>query len=167
MESEKKASLGKRRIREKEQLSGFCQETKKLSEERNKTMKKLEMKEQELHFLSLHQSTSEDLELRAIIASKETETKNVKERLAQVERDLSVAKDECERLRMQLQQTTTELAEQSERVRGLERVRANLERERRQVDARIIAQITRHEVNDTITYEYVHVVFKKYIILQV
>lgn len=148
MESQKKVSLGKRRIREKEQLSSFYQETKKLSEERNKTRKKLEKKEQELHFFSLHQSTSDDLELRAIIAGKETEIKNVKERLVRVERDLSIARDECERLRMQLQQTSVELAEQSERVRGLERVRADLERERRQVDARIIAQIARHEVNN-------------------
>lgn len=149
MESQKKASLAKKRIQEKEQLSGSSQEMKKLIEERNETKKKLEFKEQELHFFCLHQSTSDDSELRVVIAAKETEIKNIKERLVRVEHDLSIARDECERLRTQLEQTTVELAKQSERVRLLERTRARLERQRRQVDARLMAKIAslRHEVN--------------------
>ena len=112
MESQKKRSLGKRRIQEKEQLLEKAEKKVKLTEERDETMGQLERTEREVYFLRTHQDTDE--ELRVIIAGKEAEIKILKERLVRVERDLAIANNECERLRVQLEQTTVELVKQSE-----------------------------------------------------
>ena len=105
----------------------------------------MEWREQELHYLRLYQHTNDE-KWKAIVAGKQMEIENLKQQLAKVDNELKVAKVESNRLHMQLQQTTVELAKQSERARGLERILAGLERERRQVDARIIIEIARKEV---------------------
>ena len=103
------------------------------------------MREQELHFLRLHQHTNDE-KWKAIVACKENEIESLKQRLAEIENKLRVAENESDRLRLQLQQTTVELVKQSERVRGLEQTLASLERERRQLDTRIIIEIAQNEV---------------------
>ena len=145
IESQKKVSLGKRRIQARDQLSELAEKRRKLNEERDEAKRQLELREQELHYLRLYQNTNDE-KWKAIVVCKEVEIEKLKQQLAKVESDLRVARDESDRLHMQLQQTTMELVKQSERVRGLERNLASLERERRQVDARIIVEIARNEV---------------------
>lgn len=146
IESKKKVSLSKKRIQEREKLSGLSQEIKKLNKAKDEAMRQLDLKEQELHFLRLHQHTNDE-KWKTIVACKEVEIKGLKEQLAKVKSELKVAKEDSERLHMQLQQTTVELAKQSEQTRGLEQTLAGLERERRQIDRRLITEISRIEVN--------------------
>ena len=149
-ESKKKVSLRKRRLQEKDKLCESSKKTEKLRKERDETRKQLELKEKELHFLcqqERHQRYNADL--RVVIAEKETEIRLLKEKLSEVERDLISERVKNEELRERLQQTTADLAEQCERVRGLERSRAELERERRRVDTRIIIETARREVGIT------------------
>ena len=148
-ESKKKVSLGKRRLQEKDQLCESSRKTKKLRKERDETRKQLELKEQELHFLrqeERHQRESAELQIQAVIREKEAEIRFLKEKLAQMERELSSEREKNDGLCERLQQSTAELAKQCERVRGLERSRAELERERRRVDTRMIFEIARREV---------------------
>ena len=147
IETQKKVSLGKRRIQARNQLSQLAEKKRRLNEERDEARRQLELRKQELHFLRLHQHTNDE-KWKAIIACKEVEIENLKKRLAKVKTKLRAAKDESDRLHMQLQQTTVELAKQSERVRGLEQTLASLERERRQVDTKIIIEIAKNEVSN-------------------
>ena len=110
----------------------------------------MELKEQELHFLCQQERHQRDnADLRVVIAEKETEIRLLKEKLSEVERELISERGKNEELRERLQQTTADLAEQYERVRGLERSRAELERERRRVDTRIVIETARREVGIT------------------
>ena len=149
-ESRKRVSLGKRRLQEKDKLCESSRKTRKLRKERDETRKQLELKEQELHFFRQQERHQRDnADLRVVIAEKETEIRLLKEKLSEVERELISERGKNEELREQLQQTTADLAEQCERVRGLERSRAELERERRRVDTRIIIETARREVGIT------------------
>ena len=124
--------------------------TEKLRKERDETRKQLELKEQELHFLRQQERHQRDnADLRVVIAEKETEIRLLKDKLSEVERELISERGKNEELRERLQQTTADLAEQCERVRGLERSRAELERERRQVDTRIMLETARRKVGIT------------------
>lgn len=137
--------LGKRSIQEKEKLSRLTQDKEKLSKERSEAKRQLEFKEKELHFLRTHQDTNEAL--RAIIEAKEANITHLKKQIAQMESHLDAMRDECKMLRSRLEETDMELAKQSERVRELERTQASLDRERIQVDARIIAEVAKNEVH--------------------
>ena len=66
--------------------------------------------------------------------------------MVEVERELKCAKEEHEQLCQCFKQTTVELVEQCEQVRGLERNRAELERERSQVDTKLKIEIAKSEV---------------------
>ena len=90
--------------------------------------------------------TAENARLLTIIASKEMEIKDLNKRLTQVEHELILEKVKSDELCEQLRQTTAELVEQCKRVRGLERSRAELDRERSLVDTRILIEIARNEV---------------------
>ena len=151
-ESKKRGSLGKRRLQEKDQLCESSRRTKKLRKDRDETSKQLELKELELHFLrqqERHQRDKAQLQIRAVIAEKDAEIRFLKEKLAEVERELISEREKNEELRERLQKTTADLAKQCERVRGLERSRGELERERRRVDTRIIIETARREVGIT------------------
>ena len=173
-ESKKRGSLGKRRLQEKDKLCESSRKIKKLRKERDETRKQLELKEQELYFLhqlerrqedsaKLHIQTAiaekeaelrlllerhqrDNADLRVVIAEKEAEIRFLREELSEVERELISERDKNDKLRERLQKTTADLAEQCERVRGLERSRAELERERMRVDTRIIIETARREV---------------------
>ena len=151
-ESKKRGSLGKRRLQEKDKLCESSRKTKKLRKERDETRKQLELKELELHFIHQQERYQKDkaqLQIRAVIAEKDAEIRFLKEKLAEVEHELISERGKNEELRERLQQTTADLAEQCERVRGLERSRAELERERRRVDTRIMLETARREVGIT------------------
>ena len=149
-ESKKRGSLGKWRLQEKDKLCESSRKTKKLKKDRDETRKQLKLKEQELHFLRQQERHQRDnADLRVVIAEKETEIRLLKEKLSEMEHELISERGRNEELRERLQQSTADLAEQCERVRGLERSRAELERERRRVDTRIIIETARREVGIT------------------
>ena len=149
-ESKKRGSLGKWRLQEKDKLCESSRKTKKLKKDRDETRKQLKLKEQELHFLRQQERHQRDnADLRVVIAEKETEIRLLKEKLSEMEHELISERGRNEELCERLQQSTADLAEQCERVRGLERSRAELERERRRVDTRIIIETARREVGIT------------------
>ena len=175
-ESKKRGSLGKRRLQAKDKLCKSSRRTKKLRKERDETRKQLELKEQEVYFLHqlerqedstklhiqaaiaekeaelrllLERHQRDKADLRVVIAEKEAEIRFLKEKLSEIEHELISERGKNEELGEQLQQTTADLAEQCERVRGLERYRAELERERMRVDTRIIIETTRRMVGIT------------------
>ena len=138
-------------------LCESSRKTKKLRKERDETRKQLELKEQELHFLCQQERHQRDnADLRVVIAEKETEIRLLKEKLSEVERELISERGKNEELRERLQQTTVDLAKQCERARGLERCRAELERERRRMDTKIIIETARREVasHDSLPVKY-------------
>ena len=166
-----------RRLQDKVQLCESSKKTEKLIKERDETKKQLELKEQELHFLHRHQEDSAKLQirmvvaekeaelqkrhqkdnadLRVVIAAKEAEIKFLNEKLSEVERELISERKKNEELHERLQQTTADLAEQCERVRWLERSRAELERERRRVDTRIMLETAGRMVDIIIMINFI------------
>ena len=147
IESRERVSLGKRRLQEKDQLCESSRKTKKLRKEMDETRNKLELKEQELHFLRQQERHQRDnADLRVVIAEKEAEIKFLKEKLSELESELNSEKVRNKELCERLEQTTVKLSKKSERVRGLKKRLAELERERRQVDTRIIIETARRMV---------------------
>lgn len=85
-------------------------------------------------------------ELRAIIEHQENEIMHLQSHVADLESELSQAEENHKKHHEKLQQTTEDLAEQSEQVRILKTTQAGLERRRSQVDAMLKAEIARSEV---------------------
>ena len=149
-ESKKKVSLDKRQLQEKDKLSESSRKTSNLRKERDETRKQLELKEQELHFLRQKERHQRDnLDLRVVIAEKETEIRYLKAHTLVKDHEMILERGKHEELRKRLKRTTVDLAKQFERVRKLERSRAELERERRRVDTRIMLETARREVGIT------------------
>ena len=84
-----------------------------------------------------------------VIAEKEAEIRLLKEHTSVENHELITERAKIEKLHEQLRQRSEVLAKQCERVRELERSRAELERERRQVDTRIMLEIAKREVSIT------------------
>ena len=129
------------------QLSMAAKCVKELSEETDRIKKDLDKKEHVLHFLrQLEQSEHYDAKFRATIERKETEIDRLCGHLTAVNNDLSVAQKEHGELQQHFQQTSEELVEKVEQVRELERTRSDLERERCQVDTKLMIVIANSEV---------------------
>ena len=152
VESRKRKSIGKRRRQEKDQLCESSGKIKKLKRKRDEAARKLEFREKELEIFHLKQDTikssftAKEANLLTVIAGKKMEIRDLTEKLTRVEHELRLEKVNIEELREQLRQTTAKLVEQYKRVRGLERSRAELERERSRVDTRILIEIARNKV---------------------
>ena len=120
-----------------------------LSEEIDQIRKDLDERETELSFLLglQKQSQMNNAELRATIERKQAEIDRLRGHMTDIKSDLSVAEKQHKELCQCLHETTTKLVEQSEQVRGLDKIRAGLERERNQVDTKLKIVIARSEVH--------------------
>ena len=141
-QSRQRVSLRKRQHQEKDQLSESSRKIKKLKKGSDDMRWQLELKEQELHFFrQLEKYQSDNADLRVAIGRKEVEIEFLQKQLSKVENDLSLEKEKSEELRKRLHQTELELAKLCERLQGLEKGRAELERERGQIHAGMIAKL--------------------------
>ena len=125
---------------------------KLLKEERDEMEEQLKFMELELHSLrqqEKHQRDSAEVHIQAVIKEKEAEIRVLKEKVSQVEHELNLEKVKNDKLRECLHLTTIELTRQCERVRGLERHRAEMERERSLVDIRMIIETAKRKVGIT------------------
>ena len=119
----------------------------KMTEQRDQIKRDLDKKEKELHLFRMQaESQKNNTKWQAIIERKEAEVGQLRSHMTKVERDLSRAKEEHKKFREQLHHTTQELAENCEQVRGLEKSRAELERERSRVDTKLKIEIAESEV---------------------
>ena len=118
-----------------------------LSEQRDQIKAEIEKKEKELEiFRRKARNQMNNEKLRAFIKRKEAEVGQLRCHMTEVEEDLSQTKEEHDTFRKQLKQMTVELVANSEHVRGLEKCRAELERERSRVDTKLKMEIAKSEV---------------------
>ena len=118
-----------------------------LSEQRDQIKAEIEKKEKELEFFRrIACNQKNDEKLRAIIKRKEDEVSRLRCHMTEVEEDLSRTQEEHDKFRKQLKQTTVELVQNCEHVRGLEKSRAELEGERSRVDTKLKMEIAKSEV---------------------
>lgn len=110
---------------------------------------------------------SEDAELRAVIERQKAEIMQLHSNVADLEGELSNAKEKHKQHEKQLRQTTQDLIEKSERVRDLKETQADLERQRRQVDTMLKADIARNKVT-VACYNYTkHAIYMWYTLYMV
>ena len=125
----------------------IAERMEELSEQRDQIKAEIEKKERELEiFRRKARNQMNNEKLRAFIKRKEAEVGQLRCHMTEVEEDLSQTKEEHDKFRKQLKQMTVELVENSEHVRGLEKSRAELERERSQVDTKLKMEIAKSEV---------------------
>ena len=119
----------------------------RMTEQRDQIKKDLEKKEKELYIFHLQaQSQKDSMKWRGIIERKEAEVGRLRSHFNEVEGDLCRAKEEHVQFLEQLRRSTAQLTEDCERVRLLEKSRAELERERSQVDTKLKMEIAHSEV---------------------
>ena len=120
----------------------------RMTEQRDQVKKDLEKKEKELHLFRLQaQSQKGNMKWRGIIERKEAEVGRLRSHMNEVEGDLCRAKEEHVQFLDQLRRATAQLTENCEQVRLLEKSRAELERERSQVDTKLKMEIAKSEVS--------------------
>ena len=125
----------------------IAERMEELSEQRDQIKAEIEKKEKELeifHRKARNQMNNE--KLRAFIMRKEAEVGQLHSHMTEVEEDLSRTQEEHDKFRKQLKQTTVELVENCEQVRGLEKSCTELERERSRVDTKLKMEIAKSEV---------------------
>ena len=119
----------------------------RMTEQRDQIRKDLNKKEKELHLFRLQaQSQKDTMKWQGIIERKEAEVDRLHSHMNEVEGDLCQAKGEHVQFLEQLRRATAQLTEKSERVRILEKSRAELERERSRVDTKLKMEIAHSEV---------------------
>ena len=129
------------------QVMTITERMEELSEQRDQIKEEIEQKEKELEIFrrkACNQKNGENL--RAFIKRKEAEVSRLCCHMTEVEEDLSRTQEEHDKFRKQLKQTTVELVKNYEHVRGLEKSRAELERERSRVDTKLKMEIAKSEV---------------------
>ena len=119
----------------------------RMTDQRDQTKKDLEKKEKELHLFRMQARSQKDsMKWQGIIERKEAEVGQLRSHMIEVEGDLCQAKEEHAQFIEQLRQATVQLTENCERVRVLEKSRAELERERSRVDTKLKMEIAHSEV---------------------
>ena len=130
-----------------DQVVTIIERVEELSEQRDQIKAEIEKKEKELKiFRRKACNQMNDENLRAFIKRKEAEIGRLRCHMTEVEEDLSRTQEEHDKFRKQLKRTTVELVENCEHVRGLEKSRAELERERSLVDTKLKMEFAKSEV---------------------
>ena len=119
----------------------------RMTDQRDQIKKDLKKKEKELHLFRMQARSQKDsMKWQGIIERKEAEVGRLCSHMIEVEGDLCQAKEEHAQFIEQLRQATVQLTENCERVRVLEKSRAELERERSRVDTKLKMEIAHSEV---------------------
>ena len=126
------------------QVTTLTKHMEELSEERDQIKTEIEEKECDLEIF--RKKAHNQPKFRAVIERKEAEVGRLRSHMTEVEEDLSRTMEQHDKFREQLKETTAELSENCERVRGLEKYQAELERERSRVDAKLKMEIAKSKV---------------------
>ena len=129
------------------QVTTMTERIEELSKQRDQIKTEIEKREKELViFRRKAHNQKNDAKLRAFIERKEAEVGRLRSHMTEVEEDLSRTKEQRSKFREQLLQVSLDFAENCERVRGLEKSRAELERDRSLVDTKLKMEIAESEV---------------------
>ena len=126
------------------QVTTMSKHMEELSEQRDQIKTEIEKKEKELEIF--RRKAQNDAKFRDVIERKVAEVRRLRSHMTEVEEDLSRTKEQHDKFREQLKETTAELSKNCELVRGLEKHQAELERERSRVDAKLKMEIAKSKV---------------------
>ena len=129
------------------QVTTMTERIEELSEQRDQIRTEIEKREKELEiFRRKAHNQKNDSRLSAFIERKEAEVGRLRSHMTEVEEDLSRTMEQHIKFREQLLQVSLDFAENCERVRGLEKSQAELERDRSRVDTKLKMEIAESEV---------------------